>query len=555
MLVDPRAGARPLRSRPFARRATSIPRDRRSLPLANLLIGALFVGVAVFVAHGAWTATRVEVDLTGIGDGAQLTSGEAQGRALEIAVGTDDLDQVKAWFNGEPVDEGMELGDGALRWTVPPELGEGTHELPVEVPRMLLPAASFGWSFEVDDTAPDIDVPRVFEPVDIDEPVTIAGAVEPGVDLWLNGEPLAYGSGDDEGSFSISYDHPPAGPLTLAAEDSAGNREEVQVVVPVRYPGAKGVHVTAAAWANDELRGEVMALVDEGLIDTIELDLKDEGGQVGYHSEVPLAREIGAVTDQYDLAETVAMLSERDIRVIGRLVAFRDPVLADHAWETGQRDVVTQTVDGERPYAYDGSFVNPASPVVRQYNLDIAREAVAAGVDDILYDYIPRPGGDLAAMVFPGIEGPVVDAVVSFLDQSHDLLRPLGAYQGASVFGIAASRPEAIAQPVDRFARHTDYLAPMTYPSHWVDGEYRVESPITMPYEITEAALADFQHKAQGSGVAFVPWLQDFTYKGVEYGPEQVRAQIQAAADLGIDNWLLWNASVRYTEDALTPLE
>ena len=63
------------------------------------------------------------------------------------------------------------------------------------------------------------------------------------------------------------------------------------------YPDSShAVHVSGAAWANDELRAGVMDLIDRGLIDTVELDLKDEAGVVSYDSELPKASEIGAVT-------------------------------------------------------------------------------------------------------------------------------------------------------------------------------------------------------------------------------------------------------------------
>lgn len=55
------------------------------------------------------------------------------------------------------------------------------------------------------------------------------------------------------------------------------------------------------------------------------------------------------------------------------------------------------------------------------------------------------------------------------------------------------------------------------------------------------------------------PWLQDFTatwVKGhIRYGPEEIRAQIQAVYDAGYEEWILWNASNRYTEGGLLPEE
>jgi hypothetical protein len=144
--------------------------------------------------------------------------------------------------------------------------------------------------------------------------------------------------------------------------------------------------------------------------------------------------------------------------------------------------------------------------------------------------------------------------VTSFLAEMQKELRPRGAYQGASVFGISAAAGDSIAQDVPAMGAVVDYLAPMLYPSHWGPGMYRVDSPINQPYEIVKRSLSDFQRVAQSTGVRFVPWLQDFTLSGVVYGEHEVREQMRAARELGVEGFLLWNPNVRYTDKALDPL-
>ena len=56
-----------------------------------------------------------------------------------------------------------------------------------------------------------------------------------------------------------------------------------------------------------------------------------------------------------------------------------------------------------------------------------------------------------------------------------------------------------------------------------------------------------------GAGVTR-PWLQDFTLGAPAYGAAEVRAQIEATYDAGIDEWVLWNPGSRYTEEALEPV-
>ena len=68
-------------------------------------------------------------------------------------------------------------------------------------------------------------------------------------------------------------------------------------------------------------------------------------------------------------------------RVIGRVVAFRDPVLAKAAWARGDKDWVVQDTAGAALGAY-GGFTNFANANVVAYNLAIADEAARAGVDE-----------------------------------------------------------------------------------------------------------------------------------------------------------------------------
>src|SRR5690606_21563885 len=134
------------------------------------------------------------------------------------------------------------------------------------------------------------------------------------------------------------------GALRFEAVDPAGNRTTAISGVPVWYPDrVHGVHDSAAAWGDADLRGGMLSLIVRGLVDTVQLDLKDEAGVIGYDSDLEVAREIGAVRPELDLAETVAELEERGVRVIGRIVAFRDPIYAQAAWKAGRRDEVLQT--------------------------------------------------------------------------------------------------------------------------------------------------------------------------------------------------------------------
>jgi hypothetical protein len=359
----------------------------------------------------------------------------------------------------------------------------------------------------------------------------------------------------DHGQFSVSVQPPFTRPIQLVATDVAGNRavKNLTILVVPRRPATAvhAVHVSAYAWADATLRSGVLALIDQHRINAVELDLKDEGGVIGFDPPLPLARRIGAAQPIYDLPATVRELHSRGVRVIGRLVCFRDPIASAAAWKAGRRDEVVQTPAGT-PYSGYGGFTNVANPAVRRYEISIALAAARAGVDDVLYDYVRRPDGPISTMVFPGLHGTPSQAIVEFLRETRIALKPYGTYLGASVFGIAATRPGQVAQDVPAIAHQVDYVAPMVYPSHWNNGEYGVADPNAQPYEIVLRSLVDFKRELAGTGARLVPWLQDFSL-GRTYGARQVRAQIAAARALGLREFLLWNPDVTYTRKGLAP--
>jgi peptidoglycan/xylan/chitin deacetylase (PgdA/CDA1 family) len=529
------------------RRERSARRTKKAFPWRLAGVFAAAVVLAAAVAALAMAAARPDLEAGGAEDGATLGSAE--------------LSRLSFWASGEgEADAEWRLDgrsvtpqrDGARLVFRPGKLADGEHLLEISVGGPLFTTTTRRIEFDVDTTAPllRLDSPAAHR---VGEPIRIAGRVEPGARLSRAGGEVPL---DNEGAFRLELQtRPPRGMLVLEAGDRAGNRSRWQIPISVipRQPvqPVRSVHVTAHAWADPSLRRGVLALIEASKVNAVELDLKDESGLIGWDAPVAYARRVGAVEDVFDLEEAVDQLHAKGVRVIGRLVCFRDPIHAQAAWRAGRRDEVVQTPDGQAYSGY-GGFTNFASPAVRQYNIDVAVAAAKAGVDEILYDYVRRPDGPLSSMRFPGLKGRTERAIVEFLEQSRDALAHTDALVGASVFGVAATRPEEVAQDIPAMARTVDYIAPMVYPSHWGPGEYNVANPNGEPYAITRRALADFARKTNLTGARVVPWLQDFSL-GWDYGPAEVAAQIRAARDAGMDEFILWDPAVTYTSDALEP--
>ena len=505
------------------------------LVLAGLAVGARFASPDLAAA--------------GPPQDALLGAAEAETTAFEARVSPADADAVRWSLDGDDVTAQARRERGRSVFPAA-AVADGDHELRVSVGGRIPGAASTEtWRFAIDRTPPALDVDTRSARAAPTLPVRLRGRTEPGATVSADGRAASV----RDGVFTLSLAEPPARPVALVATDRFGNRsrKSVRITLVPRRPRAplRAVHVTFHAWADRDLRAGVMRLVDEGRINAVQLDLKDESGIVGFDADIPLARRIGSIEKIVDLQEAIELLHARGVQVIGRIVAFRDPVHAAAAWKLGRRAEVVQAPGGA-PYAGYGGFTNFANPVVRRYNIDVALRAAEAGIDDILYDYIRRPDGPTDSMVFPGLKGTPERSIATFLADARRQLEPYRVFLGASVFGVAATRPREVAQDIAAMARHADYIAPMLYPSHWGPGEYDVANPNAQPYDIVARSLKDFQAKTRGTGARVVPWLQDFSL-GVSYGPAEVRAQIRAARSVGIREWILWDPIVTYTAEAL----
>ena len=430
-------------------------------------------------------------------------------------------------------------------------LSEGTHALVATIDRGFPDGSSMTTrTLTVDTRPPALAVVAPTRSVTIKDAVDVTGTVESDAQITAGGATVTQ-SGT---TFTAHYPAPPAG-AAVVATDAAGNRAVRDVTVRTTYPSnIRAVHLTGRAYAYLKLRNPVLALAAQHRINAVELDIKDEDGIVNFPSTVPLARVIGATATFYEAKAATTALHKRGIRVIGRIVAFNDPKLSTWAVANKHRDWVIQNPDGSRYlYGYNKTgFTNFANKQVRDYNISLAAEAVKAGFDDVVYDYVRRPDGPIAGMRFPGLRGKPEDAIAGFLAQAQAAIRPLGGSLGAAAFAQASTRPASTAQNIRKMAMHLDVVIPMDYPSHWNKGEYGVPDPYVGARQIVQRSLVDWKKQVVGTGCVVVPWLQDENFRGV-YDVPKVRQQIAGTRANGIPGWLMWSARATYQGAAYTP--
>ena len=395
----------------------------------------------------------------------------------------------------------------------------------------------------------------------------------------------------------------------------------------------KGIYVTGAM-AGTSGMDDLIALVDRTELNALVIDVKNDDGRVVYEMDTPMVSEIGSSKKLVsDMPGLIQKCKEHDIYLIARIVAFKDPFLAENRTDLALHDESGNLFRDSSGLAW----VNPYKEEVWKYLLEIAEEAVAIGFDEIQFDYIrfATDSGMKNVDFGPEAEGKSREAVITeFVEYASERLHSQGIPVSADVYGIVIDSEldaSLVGQNYYEMSKYLDYISPMVYPSHYGPGNLGLAVPDAQPYETIYRSMSasrrvlaglegpeeeveavsgndiplktedvsgnDVPQDAAAESVGVVsqetaavsgngavsagartelpdpkemepaeeiraqvrPWLQDFTATWVDghitYGPEEIRAQIQAVYDAGYEEWILWNAANRYTEGGLLPEE
>ncbi len=362
------------------------------------------------------------------------------------------------------------------------------------------------------------------------------------------------------------------------------DQTEEEKFIPIRLDipeSLRAVYMTSCVAGTPSLRNRMVQLIEETELNAIIIDIKDFTGMISFRAEDPdLAEAYATHCPVWDMRDFVYSLNEKGIFVIGRVTVFQDKFLAKKRPDLA----VQKESDGGIWKDNKGiHFTDPGAKEVWDYHVRLTRESYDLGFDEINFDYIRFPSdGPMSDTYFPVSEGRNKSEVMEeFFAYLHNELRDLGVVTSADLFGMTTSSTNdlGIGQIWEKALPYFDYLSPMVYPSHYPHGFKGLGNPNHSPYEIVNWSLVDAVRRTvatstpiktlngqliSGTSTPAVyskesydpsvvrPWLQDFNYGGT-YGPAEVRAQIKATYDAGLDSWMLWDPSNRYTREALDP--
>ncbi len=323
----------------------------------------------------------------------------------------------------------------------------------------------------------------------------------------------------------------------------------------------RGIYLTGYSFANKKERDRLISFVDETIINTMVIDIKDTTGKLMFSPQneklkkIPLSKY---ALKNVEFVKLLKNLEDKKIYTIARITTFQDPTAVKIFPELALKNRY-----GKIWKNYGGvSWLDMTNKDAWEIPVLLAKEAYYLGFDEVQFDYIRFPSdGNLRTIKYKnppkgGKRYQVLKEFYSFLDKE---LENIKIPRSIDLFGLTYKKRKNkeydlnIGQRVVDAGQYFDYLSPMVYPSHYPVGYMGFKNPALFPYEIINDALKDgeFILKNSSSTKALSrPWLQDFNM-GAFYGKEKVKAQIKACDENNVSGWILWNPYNRYTKEAL----
>ena len=344
--------------------------------------------------------------------------------------------------------------------------------------------------------------------------------------------------------------------LTAKVSDLKEEATSTQrIVTHIKTPEhVKAVYMSSWVAGAPSFRNKLVKLIDDTEINAVVIDVKDNTGVISWDGRVR------------DLDNFIDELHAKNIYLIARVAAFQDPLYVKKFPEEAVHSKKTGGIWKDHKGI---PWVDTGSKKMWVYIENISKDSYARGFDEVNLDYIRFPtDGALSDMTFPisgdraKIDKPGI--VSDFYHYITDSLRKDGIPVSGDLFGIIMITKVDIAvlgQDMHTALETFDYVSPMIYPSHFYPGTNGYQKPAEHPGEIFSYSMkkgieiADEVASSTGQATSTIrakyrPFYQDFDM-GAVYTAEMVRAQITAGEKLGIDSWMLWDPSNKYTPSAL----
>lgn len=340
-------------------------------------------------------------------------------------------------------------------------------------------------------------------------------------------------------------------------------------------------------------------LMKERGINMVTVDMKDDMGRLRFEPRTESLKPMSRTVAPIDVEKFVSTMRQDGVYMVARIVVFKDPVAykysggkyavydskAKRPWQ-GFRQVeaepAVEAVPLTAPPTGDSApaplapaaspaasaapkktyemrpieeyWVDPYCEDIWRYNVDIAKELVARGFDEVQFDYIrfPTDGENLGDASYrykdPGMDKE--SAIMSFLSYAR---ASIDAPISVDIYGANGYYRTGVrtGQDVEMFRHYVDAICPMYYPSHFEQDFYANKPEIERPYRIYYFGTLRNTYIGRYA-VVVRPWVQAFSmnvrFDKKYYGPDYVLREIKGVRDSADWGLTFWNNAGRYVD-------
>lgn len=258
----------------------------------------------------------------------------------------------------------------------------------------------------------------------------------------------------------------------------------------------KAVYVTGYSAGSKKYLDYLSNLFKTTEINAVVVDIKDYSGMVSYNSGASDVKKYNLYDNAIlDIDSLVRFFHDRNIYVIGRIVVFEDPGFSKARLDLAVYNKA-ETTDLSQPILWQDnhklSWLDPASKDVWDYNISLAKDVFYHGFDEVNFDYVRFPSdGKTENMGFPVWDGktPKSEIIKEFFNYTRQKLS--GEKISIDLFGQTTVNMDdmGIGQIIEDAFENFDYISPMVYPSHYINGFMGFDNPAEHPYDVIKYSM------------------------------------------------------------------
>ncbi|MCX8058549.1 MAG: putative glycoside hydrolase [Spirochaetes bacterium] len=323
--------------------------------------------------------------------------------------------------------------------------------------------------------------------------------------------------------------------------------EKEKVNEDYREDFTRGLYIPVHHLSNDEKILKKINLLKSLNLNTIVVDLKDDFGFITYNSNSEYAKKIKSIKKIINLDKLLFFSKENNIKIIARVVCFRDPLLFNY--ENGKYAFYDKRTNSPWIGLEKERWVDPASEFVVDYLCDIIKELEEKGIEEIQFDYVryPSDGGVSNIYSIHNKNNYSKNCVLhNFLKKAKSSLSI--SKLSADFYGYQCfyNITKHIGQDLFILSDFIDIIYPMYYPSHFTFGFYQEN------LKENETNFFIYNHGVQRAflnakrPILVRPWIQVFKIKvSIDY-KDYIQSQIDGILSAGYNSFIFWNPAGKY---------